>query len=204
MVKNDTLGKLFGSPQRVKVMRLFLFNPEDTYDVDDASKRTKSSKIVIRKELSSLLSAGLLKKKIFFKKREGKATKGKKKVPGFALDKDFHYLSALQNLLIKIPPFTSSDLEKRFKGSGSVKLLIISGVFLQEWESSADILIVGDKLNHTSIDRAVSSLEAEIGRELTYAVFDTAEFEYRTNVHDKLVRDILDFPHEKIVNRLGI
>ena len=41
-------------------------------------------------------------------------------------------------------------------------------------------------------------MEAEIGSELVYAIFDTKEFTYRLNMYDKLVRDILDFPHEVI------
>ena len=94
--------------------------------------------------------------------------------------------------------------EKRFKGAGALKLLLVSGVFIQEWDNAVDVLVVGDRLNNRLVDRAIRSLESEIGRELTYAVFDTSEFEYRVNIYDKLVRDILDFPHEKIVNRLGI
>jgi hypothetical protein len=42
-------------------------------------------------------------------------------------------------------------------------------------------------------------LEAEIGAELVYAVFDTKEFIYRLNMYDKLVRDILDYPHEVLL-----
>jgi hypothetical protein len=42
-------------------------------------------------------------------------------------------------------------------------------------------------------------MEAEIGGELSYAVFETKEFLYRLNMYDKLVRDILDYPHEVVV-----
>jgi hypothetical protein len=37
------------------------------------------------------------------------------------------------------------------------------------------------------------------GAELTYAVFDTKEFLYRLNMYDKLIRDILDYPHEVVL-----
>ena len=51
-----------------------------------------------------------------------------------------------------------------------------------------------------SIDlEGVRRLEAEIGAELTYATFETKEFIYRLNMYDKLVRDILDFPHEVVL-----
>jgi len=192
----------------VKIMRLFLFNADTPHNLDEISKKVKSSKDSIRKEISDLERAEFIKKKAYFQKVEtgrGKKRKLKnKKCQGYILNKDFHYLSALQNLLIKIPPFTSRELERRFKGASSLRLLIVSGVFIQEWDSVLDLLIVGDRINNSSIDRAVSALESEVGRELSYAVFDTSEFEYRMNVYDKLIRDVLDYPHQKIVNKLGV
>ena len=208
MVKNDVLGKLFGSPVRVKMMRLFLFNPELGYDIEEISKQTKVSSATAKKEVKFLQNIGLIKPTVFSMEVEKGGSSNtkwvKQKFKGWTLDQDFHYLSGLQNLLIKIPPFSPREIENRFKSSGNIKLLLVSGVFIQEWDTAVDILIVGDGLNNRFVDSAVRSLEEEIGRELTYAVFDTGEFEYRVNIYDKLVRDILDFPHEKIVNRLGI
>jgi DNA-binding Lrp family transcriptional regulator len=208
MTKIDILGKLFGSPTIVKIMRLFLFSPDTPHDLEEIAKRIKSSKSAIKNEIVDLEKAGLIKRRTFFKKTETEKTKSKKtkskKVQGYILNKNFHYLSALQNLLIKIPPFKPGELENRFKSAGPLKLLVISGVFIQEWDTSMDLLIVGDHLNTASVDRTVSSLESEVGKELSYAVFDTSEFEYRINVYDKLIRDVLDYPHQKIINRLGL
>ena len=60
-------------------------------------------------------------------------------------------------------------------------------------------MIVGDNLKKVAIEGGIRKLEAEIGAELTYAVFNTKEFVYRLNMYDKLVRDILDFPHEVLL-----
>ena len=49
------------------------------------------------------------------------------------------------------------------------------------------------------IEEGIRKLEAEIGAELVYAIFDTKEFIYRLNMYDKLVRDILDYPHEVLL-----
>ena len=43
-------------------------------------------------------------------------------------------------------------------------------------------------------------LESEVGKELTYAIFETPEFLYRANMYDKLVRDIIDLPHIKALD----
>jgi len=50
------------------------------------------------------------------------------------------------------------------------------------------------------LQKVVKSLEAEIGKELDYAVFDTEEFKYRIDMYDKLVCDIIDLPHEKLID----
>ncbi len=77
--------------------------------------------------------------------------------------------------------------------------MIVSGVFTKNEDSRVDLLIVGDKLNKAKTEEGVKKLEAEIGVELVYAVFTTKDFIYRVNMYDKLVRDILDYPHEVLL-----
>jgi hypothetical protein len=77
-------------------------------------------------------------------------------------------------------------------------------MFIKENDSRVDILVVGDKLNKGSIETALRNIEAEVGKELSYAFFDTEEFKYRVGICDKFVRDVLDYPHEKIVNKINL
>ncbi len=90
------------------------------------------------------------------------------------------------------------------KGVGKIRLLVLAGVFIKNPESRLDILVPGDRIKKSSFDRVLRSLEAQIGKELLFSVFDTDDFKYRLAMRDKLVMDVLDFPHEKIVNKLGI
>ena len=71
-------------------------------------------------------------------------------------------------------------------------------------EREVDLLVVGDNLRKGTIENIVKTIESEIGREIRYAFFETADFQYRLGIYDKLIRDILDFPHEKILDKLGI
>ena len=61
------------------------------------------------------------------------------------------------------------------------------------------MLIVGDKLKRNKIEEGIHKLEALLGAEIVYAVFDTKEFNYRLNMYDKLVRDIIDYPHTVLI-----
>ena len=71
-------------------------------------------------------------------------------------------------------------------------------------ESRTDLVIVGSHLKRTSIARVVKDLEAEIGKELNYAVLETPDFQYRLNACDKFVRDIFDYPHHIILDKIGV
>ena len=48
------------------------------------------------------------------------------------------------------------------------------------------------------------SLEAEVGREIRLSIMDKEEFEYRYGMFDRFVRVMLEGPHEKIINKLGL
>lgn len=206
----DILSKIFGSSQKVKIMRLFLFNPNEAFDNDLVKDKTQVSIATVRKMTKMFEKIGFLQKKTFKKKVKQSRGRGrdpkwiKRTVQGWALNADFPYLGPLYKLLIGDEPFTSKEIMAKLSGVGKVSLVIIAGVFIQQGESRIDLLIVGDNLKPRAIARAVRNMESEIGKELSYAMFSETEFKYRLNVYDKLVRDLLDYPHEVVVDKLGL
>ena len=197
----NTLEKLFGSPLKVRLMKLFLFHVSMVFEIEEIKSRTQAPVPKIRKELQILESIGFLKKKTF--SEPGKKT-AKKKRTGWQLDQSFPYLLSLQSMLVYTNPFTGKEIAKKFKNCGDIKVLIVSGIFIQDWESRVDLLVVGDKFKKGTLQSVIKTLEADMGCELRYTLLETDDFEYRLNIYDKLIRDVLDFPHQKIVNKLGI
>lgn len=200
----EILGKLFGSTARVKIMRLFLLNDEQCFETTDVANRSKISPAVARRELTLLSSATFIKKRSFVKtvsvKRGKKIIEKKKRVQGWCSNPAFPYHHALATLLTDAESVRPDDLAKRIRPHGKIKLVLAAGVFTQNPDSRLDLLIVGDQLKRPAIERTIRALEAEIGKELAYAVFETEEFLYRANMYDKLVRDVVDFPHEKVID----
>lgn len=195
------LEKLLGGVPRVKLIRLFLFNPETAFDTKKISDRAKVSPPQVRKEVKNLEEIGLIRKKTLIQRSpKGKA----KKVDGYILDNSFIYVQELRQLVLNTSLIKNSEIIKRLQKSGKIKLAIVAGLFMQNSDSRLDLFVVGDGIKKHSIDNAVKILESEVGKELRYVWFDTEEFRYRLSMYDKLIRDILDFPHEKILNRLGI
>lgn len=204
----EILAKLFGSDTRVKLMRLFLFNPDASYSADGVLLKSKANKKEFKKEIGTLMNIGLVKKKsivreITLKKKKKVVTK-KIHENGFTLDPKFPYLQALKNLLIMVSLHADDTLVKKFSHVGRIKLFIASGVFIQEWDTRVDLLIVGDDINMTKLDGVMKSIEAEVGKEITYSAFETEDFEYRYGMHDRLIRDVLDLPHTTLVDKIGI
>jgi len=203
----EILGKLFGSPARVRIMRLFLLNSNQGFESKDVSIKTKTKSPQTRTELALLSRIGFIKKKSFTKeivtpsKRKNVPPKIRfKKTQGWFLNTSFQYLEQFNSLLSDPDFFDRKTLATRFRNAGKVKLLIISGVFIQDPESRADLLVVGDKLKKGVLDDAIRTVEAEVGRELSYAVFTTKEFMYRAEMYDKLICDMLEFPHETLID----
>lgn len=201
----EALEKLFGSAARVKTLKFFLFNTNDIFEKDVIASRTKVPARVLQKELNLLEKIGLIKKKSFFSIKESRGGKIQKaRTKGYETVKEHKLFISLQNLLVKNSPMSSNALIQRLNRHGRLKLVIGAGVFIQDPDSRVDLLIVGDDIKENSLKNTISTLESEIGKQLRYTVLTVQDFKYRIGVYDRLVRDILDYPHQIFLDRIGI
>lgn len=191
----ESLSKLFGNPVRLKLLRLFLFNEDVFYTGADAAFRTKANKEATKKELSVLVGAGIIKKK------QGK--KNERTVAGYVANKKNQHFYALQTFLRESTDVSDGSILTTLRKAGVLRVVALSGMFTGAVETKVDLLVVGDKLEEKPLANAVHSLEAELGQELRYAYFTTEEFKYRVGVYDRLVRDVFDYPHRTILDRIG-
>lgn len=195
----DIFGKLFGNPARIRLIRFFLANTETIFDTKTVAEKSKVAPVEVRQGVAALAAVGLIQEKTL-KAGEG-IHRGTKH---WCLNKRFPHQKELAALLMSSKSFKRDDIAKRFAGAGKLKLLLVSGIFLQNDHGPVDILIVGEPLRKSFIRRVLKSIEAEIGIEIRYAVFSPAAFEYRLSMHDKFIRDIMDFPKEVLVDKLGV
>jgi len=201
----EILERLFGSSARVRVMKFFLFNPEELLEKKEIMKKTKTSSSALQKELKDLCDIGLLKKRVFIKSSQTKGGRTKKqKVQGFALNPTFKYLNNLKTLIINNEPFNHNEIIKKLNKVGKLKLIVVSGLFIQNDDSRLDLFVVGDDIKDRLVKGVISKMESEIGKELRYVFFTTADFKYRYSVCDRLVRDVFDYPHQIVVDRIGL
>lgn len=188
----DPLARLFGSFARLKLLRLFLFNDDTAFAVSDIVFRTKTAKDAVRKELTVLVASDVVRKKT----GKGGAT--------YVANKKFAHYEALQEFLRTTTSLGDSDMVNVLKKAGNIRLVVLSGLFTGQQETKIDLLVVGDKLEDKHLLSGVHTLEAELGRELRFASFTTEDFRYRVGVYDRLLRDVFDFSHRVILDKIGI
>ncbi len=179
----EILGKILGNPARVKIMRLFLLNRGKRFTNKDIAHRSRVTPEIARKELNLLASVNFVKKR---------ATE-------WSFNYSFKYAGEFEDLLVRSDTLKKETIIDTFRKVGRIKLILVSGVFIKKADSRVDLLIVGDNIKRSQIENGIRRLEAEVGTELVYATFTTKDFIYRLNMRDKLVRDILDFPHEVLL-----
>ena len=210
----NTLEKLFGSAARVKLLRLFLLSPDKVFTAGETSKVLKISKDSAVNETRFLFSVGFLKKgsrrDLFMLKKGKKLKTFKIKIDGFALSPAFPFTLALRSLLVTASPISREKMLQFFKSRGKIKLVALGGIFSDDLmdgfpgdDSRLDLVVVGE-LKRVKVENFIKNLESEIGKELNWTLLSSLEFDHRTGMHDKLLRDLFDYPHEFLINKLGL
>jgi hypothetical protein len=153
------------------------------------------------------------KTKFTTKPRSGRGLLLKKprpKTERFSLNPDFEFFAELRSLILKSSAGEKERMVNKVTALGRIRLAVISGIFLSDpdsinqYDAPADLFIVGDEINRARLRNFLGSLEAEIGTEIKFTLMDKEEFDYRFNMFDRFVRVLLEGPHEKIVNKIGL
>ncbi len=201
MQHSDWLSVLLGSTATVKLLRLFLFNPSVILSVDDILRRARLVRHTARTELSVLERADIIRKKqVFATGLTGK----KRRVQGFCLNHKFPKRVALQSFLFDTAPLDGKTVLRHMRKAGKLDLIVTSGIFSKNFDGRLDLILAGQKIQQGKVESAVRTLEAELGIEIRFAAFNREDFLYRVGMYDKLTRDVFDYPHQILVDRIGV
>ncbi len=203
------LEKLFGGEATVKVLRLFLFNDNLSLSQEEIASKIHTNFEWTKNAVDYLEKLGFLKKKSSFREISTKNGKknhkiAKKRIAVWVINPSFSMTDALRQFFHRANIVSPKEVISKLSGAGNLKLITISGMFLEDNEARIDLLVVGDNLKKASFDKGVGAIEALLGREIRYATFETPEFLYRYGMYDRLIRDVFDYKHEKILNKLAI
>jgi hypothetical protein len=186
----STLETLFGSKHFVRILKLFIQNPESVFTQAEIGEKVKGKIDVIAKPLFQLSKVKFI---------ISKNTKGAKK---YQLNQRFLYLPEIKKLVLKEVPMADNAVSSTLKRIPEIKFAAVGGVLIGNQKGSVDLLAVSDKLNKSRFKKIVENLEAEIGQEVNFTLMDSKEFLYRFDLYDKFIMAMLEEPNMVIVNKL--
>lgn len=194
------LAKLFGSLARVKILKLFLLNPDNSYYIRQVSRHLNLQLNAVRRELENLETIGLLTSHQGNDEEHEDGGRTDRKF--YQADKDCVLFNEIRELIIKAQILSEKDFTTKLRKLGTVKLLILSGLFLNDKQAPVDMLIVGE-FSKEKVAKLVRDLEAELVNEVNYAVLTEEEFRYRQQVTDVFLYSVLESKKIVVVDDRG-
>jgi len=198
------LNKLFGSKTRVNILKLFLLNPLNKFYIRQLSRDLKLQLNSVRRELENLESFGILS--LSADNREGgnnKENRGGQEKKYYRANQEFVLFDEIKALIVKAQILYEKDFVIKLQSIGKVKLLVLSGLFVNNITSAIDLLLVG-KFNKIKLLKLIKELENGLGKEINYTIFDPREFKYRCDITDVFLYSILDGKKMVVIDEIGL
>jgi|SRR5690606_7347119 len=169
------LKPLFSSNTRVKLLRIFLLNPDEEYFIRELTRKLDEQINSIRRELDNLKKIGLLRSRVRNRKKY------------YYINNDFIIFNELRDIFIKADG-NDQELAKKLSKMGQVDFLLLSGLFVRK-ETTVDLLIVGD-LDKLKLEKYLSKLNKG-ERKIKFSLMTPKDFLYRLECNHKFVYELL-------------
>ena len=192
------IDSLFGSKTRVKLLHLFLNNPEKSFYVREITRMIDEQINSVRRELANMVSVGIVQQDAIDNKLY------------YSVNEDYPYIKPLAAI------FSDKNTEGGMGAASSVswkdslgrmrglRLAIISGKLVVGSSSAVDLLLVGDDMSAVTIKNLVKKIEKDRKIEVNYAVISYDDFYYRMSVKDRFIMDIVRNKHSVLVDTENI
>ena len=178
-----TMKDLLISKVRVRVIKLFLTNPESQFYVRQISRKVGSEINAVRRELERLHRIGFLKK----------SARGNRLF--YLVKPDFVFLDELLGMVVKETGLGRALLEKK-EELGKINFALLSKAFAKgrvSKPSEIDLLIVG-KVSTPLLTKLIEDEQQRLGHEVNYTVLTPEEFDFRKRRKDPFIVDVLSQP----------
>jgi|SRR3989339_108684 len=182
------LKHLFTSKARVKLLSLFLLQPDEEYYIRELTRKLDEQINSVRRELDNLKKMGLLKSK--FKNRR----------KFYVVNKNFVLFYDLRNIIVKAVN-SKDNISEKIKKLGNIDFLLMAGLFLDK-DDAVDLLIVGE-VNKSDLEKFLNE-QLETKRPVKFSILSTEDFMYRLKCNDRFVNLLVkDKRNIVAINKLG-
>lgn len=179
--------QLFGSKTRVKLLSLFLNNPNRPYYVREITRKIDEQINSVRRELSNLLAIGIIR------------SESNNNRLYYEVNQKYQFYAPLRAIFTNITLATEPELQdtredteivKKLRATGNVQLAFETGSFVRDPAAGTDLVIMGD-VNRAKVNKLVTEMEEELGREINYTVMTPEDFDYRQRLNDRFLSSVL-------------
>lgn len=178
---------LFGSKTRVKLLSLFLNNPDRAYYVREITRKIDEQINSVRRELSNLLSIGIIR------------SDSNNNRLYYEVNQKYEYYPELRRIFTNLPVTNKAltetkeeeQIAQKLRQTGTVQLAFLTGSFVRDPHVGIDLMIMGD-VNRSKVANVIKDMEKEVGRELNYVIFSPEDYDYRVNLNDRFLADVMD------------
>jgi len=180
------LEHLITSQAKRRLLKLFITNPDSDFYTREIAKLTGESPNGVRRELSHLEKAGLVKSR-----REGN-------LKYYSLLQDFPFYPELKKIIYATVGL-GDYLSAKFKEPQQIELAFIYGSVAKNGEtakSDIDLFVVGE-IDESELHSLVSQVESDIRRSINYVLMSRDEFQKRLSDGESFVKRVMK--EEKII-----
>ncbi len=216
------IEQLFGSKTRVKLLQLFYTNPNRSFYVREITRKIDEQINSVRRELANLLSIGIIvsdntNNKLYYEVNQKYeyfdpltlifgvgGSGGKKAAAQAALAVGGQSGHSDDGTATVTTATTSNDFSDNtdIKTLGNVEIAVYTGQFTRDESTGVDVFLVGD-INQTKLQKFMSELEAKEGKELRYTMMSVGDFQYRQQIKDRFVSNIMQAKKQVLIDKHG-
>lgn len=195
--------QLFGSKTRVKLLQLFYSSPNRSYYVREITRKIDEQINSVRRELSNLLSIGIItsdntNNKLYYE-----------------VNQKFKHYEPLKQIFgggVKVKPKKEDGQQKRetatagstdLKSIGHVELAVYTGQFTRDERTGIDFLVVGD-VNPNALQKYVDDLEVKENKTLRYTSMSLSNFKYRKQINDRFMLALIKAKKQILIDTHGL
>jgi hypothetical protein len=172
--------------EKVKILKVFLKDRTQGFTLDELIAKTHIATNTLKTELRQAIKYNIIQE-----------IKDKKQIT-YILN-SIEEVLALESVIFRLSQSFFEAFSQKLDKIGNIYICIVMGAFLQRENDRIDMFLVADDVNEKKFEVLIQDIEAELAQEITYTVLTVKEFEYRQNMFDKFVLDILEHNNSHIL-----
>lgn len=189
--------QLFGSKTRVKLLSLFLNNPNRPYYVREITRMVDEQINSVRRELSNLLGIGIIR------------SESNNNRLYYEVNQKYQFYAPLRSIFTNISigepeakDNKDDELIKKLRGTGNVQIAFETGSFVRDPSAGTDFFLMGD-VNRAKVSKLIADLEKELSREINFTVMSPEDFDYRTRLNDRFLAGVMSAKKIMLIDERG-